>query len=66
MISHKNHNLNVDEDYVMVLTSKLVLHFINGFTPRMTSQSLAYLLLGSAHMYWISNLKGEVQSIWDL
>ena len=50
----------------MFLTSKLVSCFIDGFTSGMKSQSIAYLLLGSAHIYWILDLEGEVHSIWDL
>ena len=66
MVSHKNYNLNVNENNVMFLTSKLVLHFIDGFTSEMNSQSIAYLLLGNAHIYWIWDLEGAVHSIWDL
>ena len=33
---------------------------------KMKSQSIAYLLNGSEHMYWISDLEGEVHSIWDV
>ena len=50
----------------MFLTSKLVLCFIDGFTSKMKSQSITYLLLGSARIYWILDLEGEVHSIWDL
>ena len=32
----------------------------------MKSQSIAYLPIGSAHIYWILDLEGEVHSIWDL
>jgi hypothetical protein len=32
----------------------------------MKSQSIIYLLIGSAHIYWILDLEGEVHSIWDL
>ena len=32
----------------------------------MKSQSIAYLLNGSEHIYWIWDLEGEVHSIWDL
>ena len=51
----------------MFLTSKLVLCFVDGFTSKMKSQSIVdYLLLGSARIYWILDLEGEVHSIWDL
>ena len=32
-------------------TSKLITFFIDGFTSGMKSQSIAYLLSGSAHIY---------------
>ena len=50
----------------MFLISKLITCFINGSTSGMKSQSIAYLPLGSAHIYWILDLEGEVHSIWDL
>ena len=37
-----------------------------GFTLKMNSQSIAYLLNGSEHIYKILDLEGEVHSIWDL
>ena len=48
------------------MTSKLITCFIDGFTLIMKSQSIAYLLNGSEHIYWILDLEGEVHSIWDL
>ena len=48
----------------MFLTSKLITCFVDGFTSRMKSQSIAYLLIGSAHIYWILDLGGEVHSIY--
>ena len=51
MISHKNFNVNVNENFVMFLISKLITYFINGFTSRMKSQLIAYLLIRSAHIY---------------
>ena len=50
----------------MFLISKIVSSFIDGFTSGMKSQSIAYFLLGSAHMYWILDLESEVHSIRDL
>ena len=50
----------------MVLTSKLVTCFIDGFTSGMKSQSIVYLLIESAHIYWIVDLEGEVHSTRDL
>ena len=66
MVSHKNYNLNVNEDFAMFLTSKLIMCFIDGFTSGMKSQSIAYILIGSAHIYKILDLEGEVHSVWDL
>ena len=36
---------------LIFLTSKLITFFIDGFTSGMKSQSTAYLLSGSAHIY---------------
>ena len=49
---------------MMFLISKLITCFINGFTSGMKSQSISYLPIGSAHIYWILNLEGEVHSIF--
>ena len=51
MVSHKNYNLNVNEEFCKFLTSKLITFFIDGFTSGMNSQLVAYLLSGSAHIY---------------
>ena len=66
MVSHKNYNLNVNKDFVICLTSKLITCFIDGFTSGTKSQSIANVLIGSAHIYWILDLEGQVHSIWDL
>ena len=66
MASHKNYNLSASEGFVICLTSKLITCFIDGFTLIVKSQSIAYLLNGSEHVYWILDLEGEVHSIWDL
>jgi hypothetical protein len=66
MVSHKNYNLNVNEDFGVFLTSKSITFFIDGFTSGMESRSIAYLPSGSAHIYWISRFEGEVHSIWKL
>ena len=50
----------------MFLTFELSTCFIGGFTSIMESQSIAYLVIGSAHINWILDLEGEVHSIWDL
>ena len=50
----------------MFLISKLITCFINGSTSGMKSQSIAYLPIGSAHIYWILDLRGEVYPIWNL
>ena len=65
MVSHKKYNLNVNEDFdVVFLTSKLIACFIDGFTSGMNSQSIAYLLHESAHIYFILDFEGEVHSIY--
>ena len=66
MASHKNHDLGANEGFKTFLTSKLFTYFNGGFTLKMKSQSIAYLLNGSEHIYWILDLGGEVHSIWDL
>ena len=38
MVSHKNYNLKVNEDFVIFLTSKSITCFIDGFTFGMKSQ----------------------------
>ena len=50
----------------MFLISKLIMHFIKGSTSGMKFQSIAYLSIGSAHIYQILDLEGEVHSEWDL
>ena len=66
MVSHKNYNLSANEGFVIFLTSKVITCFICGFTLKMKSQPIAYLLNGSEDIYWILDLEGEVHSIWDL
>ena len=66
MVSQQNYNLNANEDFVIFFTSKLITCFIDGFTSKMKSQSIAYLLNESEHIYWILDLEGEMHSIWDL
>ena len=50
MVSHKNHNLDANEGFIIFLTSKLITHFIDGFTLKLKSQSITYLLNGSEHI----------------
>ena len=50
----------------MFLISKLIMCFINGSTSGMKSQSISDLPIGSAHIYWILDLEGEMHSSWDL
>ena len=38
IVSHKNYNLNANDDFVMFFTSKLITCFIDGFTSSMKSQ----------------------------
>ena len=66
IISHKNYNLSANENFEIFLTSKLITCFIGGFTLKMKSKSIAYLLNGSEQIYWIWDLQDEVHSIWDL
>ena len=66
MVSHKIHNLYVNKDFVIFLTSKLITFFIDGFTSCINSESMAYLLGRSAHIYGIWDLEGEVHWVWDL
>ena len=47
MVSHRNYDLNGNEDYVMFLTSKLITYITDSFTSGTKSQSTAYLLSGS-------------------
>ena len=65
-VSHKNYNLNANESFVMFFPSKLITSFIDGFTLKMKSHSIAYLLNGSEHIDWIWDLGDEVHLIWDL
>ena len=58
-----NYMDNVNEDFVMFLISKLITCLTNGFTSEMKSRSIAWLPIGSAHIYWILDLEGEVHSI---
>ena len=59
MMSHIHYNLNVDEDFLIVFTSKFITCFIDihlhasGFTSGMKSQSIAYLLKGKEQIHWI-------------
>ena len=67
MVSYKNYNLSTNEDFILFLTSKLITCFIVGFTLKRKSQSIAYLLNGSEHIYWILDLEvleDEEHSIW--
>ena len=63
MVSHKNINLNANESFVIFLTSKLITCFIHGFTSKMKSQSIAYLLNESENIYYTLDLEDEVHSI---
>jgi hypothetical protein len=66
MIGHKNYNLNVNEDFVMFLTFKLITSFIEGFIFGMKSQWIAYVLIVIAYLCWILDLEDEVYLIWNL
>ena len=58
MANYKNHKLNVDGGFVIILTWR--------FHSEIEFQSIAYLLNGSEHICWILDLEDEVHSIWDL
>jgi hypothetical protein len=65
MVSHNKYNLvSGNEAFVMFLTLKLITCYIDGFTSKRKSHSIAYLLNGSEHIYWILELENEVHSIW--
>ena len=66
MVSHTNYHLSANMGFVIFLTSKLITCFIGGFTLKMKSQSIAYILNGSEHTYWMLDLESEVHSIRDL
>ena len=65
-LSYKDNNLNVNEGFVIFLTSELITCFNDGFTLKMKSKSIAYLLNGSEDINWILDLEGEVHLIWYL
>ena len=50
MVSHKNYNLGANEGFVIILTSKLIACFVDGFTLQLKSQSIVYLLNASEHV----------------
>jgi hypothetical protein len=50
-------------NYKILFTSKLITCFIDNFTLKMLSQSIAYLLNESEHIHWILDLAGEVHSV---
>jgi hypothetical protein len=64
MLSPKNLNFNAKEGFVMFLTSKLIKCFIDSFTSKRKSQSSAYLLNGSEHIYCILDLENGMHLIW--
>jgi hypothetical protein len=64
MVSRKNHNINANKGFVIFQTFKLSTYFIHGFTLKMKSQSIIYLLNRSDHIYWISDLENEGPLIW--
>ena len=66
MVSHKHYNLGANEGFVVFLTSKLIACYIDTFTSKRISQSTAYLLNGSEHIYWILDLENEMHSIWAI
>ena len=63
LVSHKNDNLSASEGFVMFLTSKLITCFIDGFTSKMKSHSVAYSLNAREYIYWILDLENEMHSM---
>ena len=53
MVSQQNYNLNAKKGFVIFWTSKLITCLIDGFIPKMKSQSFASLLNENEHIYWI-------------
>ena len=66
MASHNLFNLGANEGFVIFLTFKSITCFIDGFTSKIKSQSIAYLLNGSEHIYWILSLEDEMHSQYGL
>ncbi len=66
MVSCKNYNLNANEGFVILLTSKLITFFYWRFHFDNEIQSIIQLFNGSEDIYWILDLEGEVYLIWDL
>ena len=64
-INSQKYNLIVDEDFVIVLTSKLITCFVDDFNSELNSTQLLMYWL-EVHIYWVLDLEGEVHSIWDL
>ena len=63
MVNPNNYILIANEGFVIFLTSKLITCFIDNFTLKRKSQSIAHLLNGSEHINWILDFKNEVHSI---
>ena len=51
MVSHTNYNVSANEGFVIFLTSNLITCFIDGFTMKLKSPLIVYLLNESEHMY---------------
>ena len=63
MVGRNDYTLNANEGFVILLTSKLTTCFIGGFTLTVKPQSIAHLLNGSEHIYWVLDLASEVHSM---
>ena len=57
MVSCKNYNLDVNENFVIFFTFKLITCFIDCFISKRKSQSIAHLLNESDHVWKWSALK---------
>jgi hypothetical protein len=61
----QNYNLNANEGFVISLLPSYF-HALLPVSLQMKSQSIAYLLDESEHIYWILDLGDEMHSIWGL
>ena len=66
MVSHKNYNLNANEGFVIVSTSKLIISFIVGFTTKTKSKLIAYLLNESEHTHTHTYIHNIYIRFWTL
>ena len=70
MVSHKNSNLIANESFVTFMTSKLITCFIEDFTLKRKSHSIAYLFNRSEHIYiyigfWTLKMKCSQHGLYE-